>query len=71
MVIESDDHTSMPKYIANIKFQNLVLDSFKIRQTINISLNSIRADFIPGIKGKSQLSVYDKQGWFLEKSEKK
>jgi len=69
VVIESENHTLMPKYLGNIKFQNLVLDSFKIRKSINISLNSIRADFIPGLKGKSQLCVYDKQGWFLERSE--
>jgi len=69
VVITGDDTDLMTKYISNTKFQHKVLEAFNIKPTIQISLNSINASFVPELKNKSQFCIYDKQEWILEKQQ--
>ena len=66
VVINGNNDTYMAKYLGNIKIQSILLKSFEISQTMNISLNEIKNDFVPGLKNKSQIGIYDKQKWFMD-----
>jgi len=69
VIIEMGEEGTLPKFINNIKFQQLVMEAFDLRLIAKVSLNSVRADFIPELKDHSQLSINDKQSWFLKKEE--
>ena len=69
VVINGNNETIMAKYLGDVKVQRILLKSFEISQTINISLNEIKTDFVPELTNKSQIGIYDKQQWFMEKDQ--
>ena len=69
VVINGNDDTIMAKYFGDIKVQRIILKSFEISETINISLNEMKIDFVPELRNKSYIGIYDKQKWFMDKDE--
>lgn len=69
VVINGNNDSIMAKYLGNIKVQRILLKSFEISQTMNISLNKMNTDFVPELMNKSHIGIYDKQKWFMDKDQ--
>jgi hypothetical protein len=69
VVIQGNNNTYLAKYLGDIKIQKIILETFNISQTIQISLNEIPNDFVPDLKDKSQIGIYNIQQWLMEENE--
>ncbi len=67
--VQGNDRTLMAKIIGDIKFQQLVLESFQLCPTMKVSLNHKQFSFVPVLEGESQFSFYDDQKWFMDKEQ--
>ncbi len=64
--ISSNDHTAVKRIFQNRGIQNLVADAFKLDGVIQVGINDVDVEFVPGLKGKSQLGIYTRQEWITD-----
>lgn len=69
VVITGNDKAIIFKYLGDPKVQEIILESFEISPLMFISLNAISNDFVPQLKGLSQLGIYDSHKWFFEREQ--
>jgi hypothetical protein len=64
--IEANDPVMVKKIFQERKMQNLVKHAIKLDPGIIISINDADVDFVPGLKGKSQLGIFITREWILD-----
>ncbi len=64
--ISSNDPTVVKRIFQERPVQKLVRDAFKIEGVIMVGINEVDVDFVPGLKGKSQLGIYTQQEWITD-----
>lgn len=64
--ISSNDPTAVKRIFQNRGIQNLVADAFKLDGVIQVGINNADVEFVPGLKGKSQLGIYTRQEWITD-----
>ena len=69
VVISGNDLPLITSFFHDKKIQNLVLQALNIKQAMKIGVNVANVEFVPGLKNKSHLCIYNSQEWFLENSQ--
>lgn len=69
VIISGDDLSMMKTFFDKVKLQDKILEVLDISDIIKISINETNIDFVPELKGKSHLSILNKQDWYMEKEQ--
>ncbi|MBN1112165.1 MAG: hypothetical protein JXA53_04550 [Bacteroidales bacterium] len=56
------------KYLQDIRFNDVVVDTLSKSPELNFSINESNVDFVPALKGKSHFAIINPQKWVLDSS---
>lgn len=68
-ILMGNDDARIKKLFFNFTVQQLIIKMFELEDVMFIGINNVNTDFVPGLKGTSNLGVYTTQKWILERDE--
>lgn len=66
VVFKGENSVNLKRLLTKSGIQAEILKSFEVKEFLRISINEFNLDFVPGLKGKSYLSIINQQSWFME-----
>jgi hypothetical protein len=64
--IRGNDTLSAQKIAKSRKVQDNILKTFELDVSLTAGLNTVKADFVPHLEGRSLFGIYSLNGWILE-----
>jgi len=69
VIMQTNDSEASLKWLSRSRLQREIVKALDHDPSLKISINEVEVDFVPGLQGKSHLSILNSQLWYLEKKQ--